>query len=377
MSPQTRDGAPAQPPETVTVVPLTGIPEITPRDDLAVLLRDSLARAEVRLRDGDVVVVSSKVVSKAQGLRVPVAPGGPPDDRERVVGEHSRRVVAERLTPSGLTRIVASEAGPVMAAAGVDASNTGPSGGSLLLPPDPDLAARTLYADLLTAYAPAALPRIGVVLSDTAGRAWREGQVDFALGACGVSVLDDLRGLPDADGSTMSVTARAVADEIAAAADLVKGKRNNIPAALVRGLGAATASPGVAGAAALLRDHATDWFRFGTTEAVRAALGAAPGSAAAREVGIARAGQEQQHVRLRRAIDLALLDEDPRVEASAIRIGDDTLEVAIEDPFRCGRVVARLEVALHSEDLQHYRVHSLRMPEGASAPTSGGLAEDD
>ena len=364
------DTAADEPPGTFTVIPLAGLPEITSGDDLAGLLRDSLERSEVTLRDGDVLVVSSKVVSKAQGLRVELADGDPNGARDEVVRQHSHRVVAERLTSGGVTRIVAAEAGPVMAAAGVDASNAGPRGGALLLPGDPDLAARTLYADLLTAYAPAALPRIGVILSDTAGRPWRDGQVDFALGACGVRVVDDLRGQPDADGSTLAVTTRAVADQIAAAADLVKGKQSRVPAALVRGLRGAVDSPGAAGARTLVRARDADWFTLGTVEAVRTALGVAPGSHTAGEVGIASVGREDLQVRLRRAIDLALVHEDLDAGACAVHIGQDRLTVVADDPFRRGRVVARLEVALHSERLQHYRVHHLNASEGASAPAS-------
>jgi len=359
------------------VVPLTGMPEVGANHDLAELLRAALERARVELSDGDVLVVSSKVISKVSGLRAaPHAAGSatqPPD----LVREHSTRVVAERVTSSGTTRIVASRAGPVLAAAGVDASNTGPTGGTLILPRDPDLAARALYAGLLAAYAPAALPRIGVVVSDTAGRPWREGQVDFALGACGVEVLEDLRGLQDTDGRVLSVTARAVADEIAAAADLVKGKRTEIPAALVRGLTAAVTTPAAAGARALLRPVAADWFTLGTTEAVRAALGAPPGSTAASTVGVASVGPEEVTVRLRRAVVLALLGLDPPVEATDIQVGDGRVGVAVADPFRCGLVMARLEVALHSEHLSDWRVERLSGSADVSGRTSAAPDEDD
>ncbi|MGB5953647.1 MAG: coenzyme F420-0:L-glutamate ligase, partial [Ornithinimicrobium sp.] len=185
----------------VQIFGLGGIPEVQERHDLAELIAASLRRAGLRLSQGDVLVISSKVISKAQGLR---APSDQP--RQDVVDAHTVRVVAERLTPGGMTKIVESAAGPVMAAAGVDDSNTGPGGGSLVLPSDPDLAARSLYAALLTAYAPTPLPLIGIVISDTAGRPWRQGQTDFAVGACGVQVLVDLKGYPDTDGRLMMVT---------------------------------------------------------------------------------------------------------------------------------------------------------------------------
>lgn len=328
----------------VTVIPLPDIPEVAQHHDLGVLLRSALQAAGQSLAAGDVLVVSSKLVSKAWGLRADTP------DRDAVVLAQSRRVVAERRSPVGTTRIVESLAGPVLAAAGVDASNTGPRGGLLLLPGDPDLAARDVYAGLLTAYAPQPLPEIGVVLSDTAGRPWREGQVDFALGACGVGVLDDLRGGADADGRELSVTARAVADEIAAAADLVKGKASGVPAALVRGLPAGTVTrPGAPGAAHLVRTGAGDWFGLGRVEAVRAALGAAPGTPEAEQVGIASVAGEPRPVRVARAVALALLGTTP----AAVEVLDTGTSLLVRggDAYQRGRAVARLEVALHAEGL--------------------------
>src|SRR5699024_9868462 len=129
----------------------------------------ALEQADLTLTDGDVLAVSSKVISKAQDLRVR------DDGRAQSVLAQSRRVVAERRTPTGITRIVEALAGPVMAGAGIDGSNTGPDDRLLLLPEDPDLAARQLYAELLTAHAPEPLPQVGVVITDTAGRPWRTG----------------------------------------------------------------------------------------------------------------------------------------------------------------------------------------------------------
>ncbi len=230
----------------VSVLPLPGVPEVSPGDDLATLLLDALERAALRLADGDCLVVSSKVVSKALGLLW----DGP---RAAAVDAASRRVVAERDGAAGLTRVVEAAAGPVMAAAGVDASNTGPSGAVLLLPEDPDGEAARLRAALLAASGLGPRAALGVVLSDTAGRPWRAGLTDFALGVAGVAVLDDLRGGVDADGRPLLVTARAVADEVAAAADLVKGKADGVPAALVRGLPASWFAAAGDGARSLVR----------------------------------------------------------------------------------------------------------------------------
>ena len=211
---------------TITITPLTGIPEVSEGDDLADVIQLGLDHAGVSLAHGDVLVVSSKIASKALGL-VTHDP-----DKDRVVRAETEYVVAERAVGDRVTRIVRAKAGPIMAAAGVDGSNTGARGGWLLLPHDPDAVCERLHDRLLERHG----VRVGVVLSDTAGRPWRVGQVDFALGAHGLSVLDDLRGGADADGKPLEVTTRAVADEIAAAADLAKGKVAAVPAALLRGL---------------------------------------------------------------------------------------------------------------------------------------------
>lgn len=337
MTDSTRD------PGAVTIHPLHGIPEIRAGDDLGHVIRDALDRARLCLADGDVLAVSSKVISKARGLRAA------DDARARSVLQHSRRVLAERRTPSGTTRIVEALAGPVMAGAGIDGSNIGADDRLLLLPEDPDLAARQLYAELLAAHSPGPLPRVGIVVTDTAGRPWRTGQTDFALGACGVAVVEDLRGHTDADGRPLAVTTRAVADEIAAAADLVKGKSAGVPVALLRGLPAGTvAAPGAAGARSLVRTGPGDWFALGTTEAIRSALGVPPGSGAAEEVGVASVPSEEYADRLARAIRLALHGEGA---ASVTRSPDGSLVVQADDPFVAGRVSARLEAAVASESL--------------------------
>jgi coenzyme F420-0:L-glutamate ligase len=338
---------------SLVVTAVVGMPEVQDGDDLAALLARCLAEQGLSLEPGDVVVVSSKVVSKALGLRS-TAP------RAKVVAAQTRRVVAERETADGRTQVVESAAGPVMAAAGVDASNTGAVDGVLILPKDPDGAAADLRAGLLAASGLPPSTPLGVVVSDTAGRPWRAGQVDFALGAAGLSVLEDLRGSVDADGRPLAVTARALADELAAAADLVKGKASGLPAALVRGAGVAL-GVGVLrvgtrgdeverseGAAALVRTGATDWFGYGTAEAVRASLGVEPGSLAAARVGLPAAGREVAHVRAARSAAVAL---DGLPEASA-HVQGETLHVAAPDPFTLGLAVARLQVALWGEHLR-------------------------
>ena len=328
----------------VSIHPLHGIPEITAGDDLGQVIRGALGRAGLSLADGDVLAVSSKIISKAQGLRTT------DDDRSAAVLRESQRVVVERRTPTGTTRIVHTLAGPVMAGAGIDGSNTGPDGTLLLLPQDPDLAARQVYADLLRAHAPHPLPRLGIVVTDTAGRPWRAGQTDFALGTCSVAVVEDLRGGTDGDGRPLAVTTRAVADEIAAAADLVKGKSSGVPVALIRGLPEGTVTdPGAAGARSLVRTGPDDWFGLGAVEAVRSALGAHPGTAVAEEVGVPSALPEDPADRMVRAVRLALHGESAAVRVHPTPEGG--LVVEAEDPFAAGRVCARLEVALAAESL--------------------------
>jgi coenzyme F420-0:L-glutamate ligase/coenzyme F420-1:gamma-L-glutamate ligase len=174
------------------------------------------------------------------------------------------RVVAtrERADGSGTTRIVENRQGLVMAAAGVDASNA-PAGHVLLLPEDPDASARTI-AELLRDRLGI---RIGVILTDTFGRPWRDGQTDQAIGAAGVKVIDDLAGTTDANGKLLEVTAPAIADELAAASELVKGKAGGRPVAVIRGLGHLVTDLDAPGARALIRPSERDMFRQGSREA--------------------------------------------------------------------------------------------------------------
>ncbi|MET7567395.1 coenzyme F420-0:L-glutamate ligase [Streptomyces sp. NPDC005492] len=231
-----------------------GMPEVAAGDDLAKLI----AAAEPGLVDGDVLLVTSKIVSKAEGRIVEAA------DREAAIDAETVRVVARR----GALRIVENRQGLIMAAAGVDASNT-PAGTVLLLPEDPDASARVIRDGLRDALG----VTIGVVVTDTFGRPWRTGLTDVAIGAAGVRVLDDLRGGTDAYGNPLSATVVATADELAAAGDLVKGKAAGLPVAVVRGLPhVVTAEDEGPGARAVVRGGRDDMFRLGTSEAVREAV---------------------------------------------------------------------------------------------------------
>ncbi|MGW1818151.1 coenzyme F420-0:L-glutamate ligase [Streptomyces sp. NPDC002125] len=235
---------------------LPGMPEVRAGDDLAKLI----AATEPGLVDGDVLLVTSKIVSKAEGRIVEAT------DREAAIDSETVRVVARR----GTLRIVENRQGLVMAAAGVDASNT-PAGTVLLLPEDPDASARLIRDGLRDALG----VEIGVVVTDTFGRPWRNGLTDVAIGAAGVKVLDDLRGGTDGYGNPLSATVVATADELASAGDLVKGKASGLPVAVVRGLPHVVAgadSPEEEGARAMVRVAADDMFRLGTSEAVREAL---------------------------------------------------------------------------------------------------------
>jgi len=231
---------------TLSVTPVTGLPEITSGADLAALIAD----AAPDLRDGDILVVTSKVVSKAEGRVVPAS-------REEAIAAETVRVVARR----GATTIAQTRQGLVLAAAGVDASNTAP-GTVVLLPEDPDESARRLRKALHARTA----RTVGVVISDTMGRPWRAGQTDNAIGAAGVRPVRDYRGEADTFGNILEVTVAAVADEIAAAADLVKGKSRGVPVAVVRGLDGLVTEQDGPGARELIRPAEEDMFRFGSAD---------------------------------------------------------------------------------------------------------------
>jgi coenzyme F420-0:L-glutamate ligase/coenzyme F420-1:gamma-L-glutamate ligase len=203
-------------------------------------------------------VVTSKIVSKAEGRLVEVPADGPERDaaRERVLAAETVRTVARR----GQTAIVQTRHGFVMAAAGIDASNVDKTH-LVLLPADPDASARALRAELRSRFG----LDVAVIVSDTMGRAWRNGLTDVALGVAGIAPIRDHRGETDPYGNELQLTEMAVADELAAAGELVKGKCDQVPVAVVRGYLAAPADG--PGATVLVRDAAGDMFSLGTAEA--------------------------------------------------------------------------------------------------------------
>jgi len=229
-----------------TVLGVPGLPEVGPGADLAELI----VAAAPGLADGDILVVTSKIVSKAEGQVIAA-------EREDAIAAETVRVVARR----GPTTIAQTRHGLVMAAAGVDKSNTAP-GTVVLLPKDPDGSARRLRA----AIAARTGLIIGVLITDTMGRPWRNGQTDAAIGAAGVAPLRDHRGQSDTFGNPLEVTVAAVADEIAAAAELVKGKTDQVPVAIVRGLPELVVASDGPGAAALVRPAEEDMFRLGAAD---------------------------------------------------------------------------------------------------------------
>jgi coenzyme F420-0:L-glutamate ligase/coenzyme F420-1:gamma-L-glutamate ligase len=223
------------------VVPLEGIPELAEGDDLARELHEAALRAG-GLEDGDVVVVAQKAVSKVEGRVVRLADVEPSERARKLAGpdgdprhlEVILRESAEVVRSRPPLVIAQTRHGFVCASAGVDASNAPEAGTLVLLPHDPDASARALRRRLreLTGV------NVGVIVSDSFGRAWRQGTTDVALGVAGLAPLRDLRGTPDAVGHELRTTQIAVADEIAGAAELVLGKANRVPAARVRGVDA-------------------------------------------------------------------------------------------------------------------------------------------
>jgi coenzyme F420-0:L-glutamate ligase/coenzyme F420-1:gamma-L-glutamate ligase len=274
----------------VEVLPVRGIAEVAPGDDLAAQIVAGLARSGITLRDGDVLCVSTKIVSKALGLLVPK------EEKQARIEDATVHLVSRRRGTRVVTSVVEIPSGPVMAAAGIDASNV-PEGTVLLLPEDPDREAEALRA----AVAGAASARIGVVLTDTSSRIWRVGVGDIALGAAGISALQDLRGTADATGRTLSVTVRDLADELASAADLVKGKADGVPVAVLRGVPDAVVDPARAvPAAALSRPGPDDWFRRPSLESVWVAIGLGPDDEPIPSVVV-----EPDPVRVDRAVEVA------------------------------------------------------------------------
>jgi coenzyme F420-0:L-glutamate ligase / coenzyme F420-1:gamma-L-glutamate ligase len=320
-------------PGGISVLPVHGLPEFCPGDDLAA----AIAGAAPWLADGDIVVVTSKAVSKVEGRLVHVPPGA---DREalrlRAVEDEAVRVVARR----GPLAIVQTRQGWVVAAAGIDASNVAQDA-LVLLPEDADASARALRArlrDLLGV-------DVAVVVSDTFGRTWREGLTDVAVGAAGIAALTDHRGAVDAWGNRLETTRVAVVDELASAADLVKGKLSGVPVAVVRGL-PHTAPPGDdEGTRPLVRLPQDDLFPYGARDLVRS-----------REPGaelVPRAGELAAVAEAFRVASAAL-PEFPVVLRHGGE-GDGVVDVHLGDPptlptaLNLGAMLGAVIVQLHAE----------------------------
>jgi coenzyme F420-0:L-glutamate ligase / coenzyme F420-1:gamma-L-glutamate ligase len=298
----------------LAVLPVAGLPEVAPGDDLARLVAEGLERAGLALVDGDVVVVASKVVSKAEGALLAPRPGEAIGAaRRRLAVEGARRVVVD----APFTVITETRHGLVCANGGLDASNV-PDGAILDLPDDPDASARRLRAGLRERTG----ARVAVIVSDTFGRPWRMGQTDVAIGAAGIAPIRDERGTTDREGRTLDVTEAAIADELAGAADLVRRKGDGVAVVVVRGLdhvpdAAPDASGAPVGAAALVRPSAQDLFprgRGALADALAAGGEAAPATAAMPPPAVLDRALAAARGLGGDGVDLVVLDGPTRVE---------------------------------------------------------------
>ncbi len=244
------------------ILPLALQHSFAPGDDLEAIVLDAVSSARwpdgsTGLIDGDVIVVTSKIVAKVEGRIVQA------DSREEIITEQAERVVATKVTPRGVTSIVQTSHGLVLAAAGVDASNTD-VGTVVLLPEDSDASAQRLRSFLMERTG----STVAVVVTDTMGRPWRLGVTDVAIGASGIQVLDDHTGRVDEYGNTLEMTVVAVADEIASAVDLATGKLSGAPLAIVRGLAQYVTANESSRARDIVRPLEEDLFWLGTAEAM-------------------------------------------------------------------------------------------------------------
>jgi len=252
----------------IRILPITGIGEIPPGADLGLLVYEAIQAQGLTLQQGDVLVVTQKIVSKAEGRAVQLADiepsefariaaqAGQKDARHiEVVLRESKRIV--RMDHGVL--ITETSQGFICANAGIDESNVnGGDGVVMLLPVDADHSARALRTRLQELSGEGPAFEIGLIISDTWGRPWRTGQVNIAIGVAGLEPLADYRGQYDPYGYELQASVIAVADELAAAAELVMGKIDRVPVALLRGY---AYTPGSSSAQALLRDPASDMFR--------------------------------------------------------------------------------------------------------------------
>ncbi len=350
--------------DPLLVMPVVGIGRVDPGDDLA----DAIAEAAPWLEDGDVLVVTSKIVSKAEGRLVDVpAQEGPEREaaRESVLMAETARPVARR----GPTQIVATRHGFVMAAAGIDSSNVD-QGKLVLLPKDPDASARSLRAALAQRHG----RQVAVIISDTMGRPWRIGLTDVALGSAGLDPIRDHRGEVDAYGNELQLTQMAVADELAAAAELVKGKCDGVPVAVVRGYLTEPPTDDGPGAVTMVRDSATDLFSLGTAEARAAGMA----DAARLPYTMAFAATELDPMTVARAIGGVPLAPTTAVRFVATK-GSNEVTLQCSAPREPGQLVAlgmdvhRLRTALAAEGLVTSIV-AVELEDGEIPPNSETVA---
>lgn len=314
-------------PDGLQVFAVTGLPDFRPGDVLVA----AIAGAAPWIVDGDVLVITSKVLSKTEG-RLIASPADPEERdlfRRQLIDSETVRLVAQ----IGKTKIVQNHLGLVAAAAGIDASNVHVDE-IALLPTDPDGSA----AALVHAFADRGL-RVGVVITDTQGRAWRAGVTDVAIGAAGVAVLDDHRGGVDEHGNHLVVTQVATGDEMAAAADLVKGKLSAVPVAVLRGLNAPGGHAHPGGGRELIRPTEEDLFRLGTDLALEqgryfVATNAAiepPFGAGPVDVGTVRRCVEQTLHFIRPSIgdgvELLMTQGDPQIVVATATVANDPANV--------------------------------------------------
>jgi dehydro coenzyme F420 reductase / coenzyme F420-0:L-glutamate ligase / coenzyme F420-1:gamma-L-glutamate ligase len=344
------------PADRIEVLPITGIAEIRPGDDLAA----EISRTADWLQDGDILVVTSKVVSKAEGRLIPT-----PDDevqreklRREAIEDETVRVVARR----GPLTIAETRHGLVMAAAGVDASNVSRTE-IALLPTDPDASAAALRARL----AELAGVDVAVVISDSMGRPWRHGIADVAIGVAGLAAVTDERGSADKHGNTLIVTEVAIADEIAAAGDLVKGKLADIPVAVVRGL---TYGDDGRGVRSLLRGSGDDLFRLGTNEAIT--LGQAQAAGGNEEVDVT-----SLHADVRATLNTLGLDAGDGSGQAAVREGFYALLAARPDATRRACAPGHITASTLLFDDSGERVLLTLHPRVGAWLQLGGHVEDD
>lgn len=357
------------------ILPVRGIGDVTEGDDLAALI----ATAAPWLRDGDVLVVTSKIVSKAEGRLVHVPADGPERlaAKDEVLAGETARVVATR----GATRIVQTHHGFVMASAGIDASNVDKTR-LVLLPKDPDASARALRAALRERYR----LDVAVIISDTMGRPWRNGLTDVALGVAGLPAIRDHRGEIDPYGNELQLTQLAVVDELAGAGELIKGKCDQVPVAVVRGYPAVVGAEDGEGARTLVRDAELDLFSLGTAEAraaglrEAAALADGPGPAAADPAAADRAIAAVAAVVAPGTVFTHVTDEEVRAglvatvpswpgRATGLVLGAPPAPVDPVGLVRFGADLQRLRTALAAEG-----VSSALLPPPTGSTASAALA---